>query len=599
MYFIQKKISSLLSSSNDSSSSSSITTNLNSNTINSDDNANRIPDHIDHAHVNGSNKIVETDDKYHYYYYNKRQYAIEHTEQLKRQYIELFESTMPVTCAALITSIMAYLFQYIACQYSKQDADVSFDECINIDPIDGISELSYDGQKLLVILTVVYVILSYVFGLVISVKAMDYKRFNKACGCCSHYSSSTSNTNSNNIENIDEANDSRDIKIRKCKNILYDRIKVALTPWQPSNVSSNFFNALAIENFSFATKNLFLQTILYKVLNPEVSFGINYGILSWFGSVGLFVVFLNIEYRILPLLKMTRNKHIQERISAFNSDAFCLCFGYSFTILMLVALQSYPSITRSEVESHNCGEGEDDYEPCSKAQVAQYSYQVPVYLAYTVMVVFLAAIFNEFKDEEEDETERSDSENMTDDRTAFTKFVDCFKEFSSNMKAVQAGAAFFIMYQVILEEQLGSQGAGTYGTLILALAFTYIVPKRMNAWYMNKFRKRKATQVPGLMNCFGFFNEDYNPKFVSNRIILCGRIAKLVLGFSWEEFVFAFFIAVIPNNFGLRLGMIVLVTLVLIVLSSRLQDAFDKYLKSIKKYDKLDNIAIENVVLEL
>ena len=187
---------------------------------------------------------------------------------------------------------------------------------------------------------------------------------------------------------------------------------------------------------------------------------------------------------------------------------------------------------------------------------------------------------------------------MTDDRTAFTKFVDCFKEFSSNMKAVQAGAAFFIMYQVILE-LLGSQGASIYSTLILALALTYIVPKRINAWHMSKYRKRKATQASGLMNCFGLFNEDYNPKFVSNRIILYGRMSKLVLGFSWEEFVFAFFIAVIPNDFGLRLGMIVLVTLVLVILSSRLQDAFDKYLKSIKKYDKLDNIAMQNVVLEL
>ena len=598
MYFIQKKISSLFSSSNDSNSnsSSSITTNLNSNTINSDDNTNRIVDHIDHIHVDGSNKIVESDDEYHYYYYNKRQYAIEHTEQQKRQYIELFESTMPVTCAALITSIMAYLFQYIACRYSKQDADILFDECVNIDPIDGISELSTDGQKLLVILTVVYVILSYIFGLIISIKAMNYKRFNKACGCCSHYSAS--NTNNNNIENIDEVNDSREIKIRKCKNVLYDRIKVELMPWQPSNVSTNFFNALAIENFSFATKNLFLQTILYKVLNPEESFGVNYGFLCWFGSIGLFAVFLNIEYLILPLLKMTRNKHIQERISAFNSDAFCLCFGYSFTILMLIALQSYPSITSYEIESNNCGEGGDDYEPCSKAQVAQYRYQAPVYLAYTVMVIVLAAIFNEFKEEEEEETDGIDNENMTDDRTAFTKFVDCFKEFSSNMKAVQAGAAFFIMYQVILEAS-GSQGAGIYSTLILALALTFIVPKRVNAWNMSKYRKRKARQAPGLMNCFGLFNEDYNPKFVSNRIILCGRMSKLVLGFSWEEFIFAFFIAVIPNDFGLRLGMIVLVTLVLVILSSRLQDAFDKYLKSIKKYDKLDNIAIQNVVLEL
>jgi hypothetical protein len=264
---------------------------------------------------------------------------------------------------------------------------------------------------------------------------------------------------------------------------------------------------------------------------------------------------------------------------------------------MLIALQSYPSITSSEIKSNNCGDGEDDNEPCSKAQVAQYNYQAPVYLAYTVMVIVLAAIFNEFKEEEE-ESDMNDNENMTDDRTAFTKFVDCFKEFSSNMKAVQAGAAFFIMYQVILEA-LGSKGASIYSTLILALALTFIVPKRINAWQMSKYRKRKATQAPGLMNCFGLFNEDYNPKFVSNRIILCGRMSKLVLGFSWEEFVFSFFIAVIPNNFGLRLGMIVLVTLVLVVLTSRLQDAFDKYLKSIKKYDKLDSIAIQNVVLEL
>ena len=166
------------------------------------------------------------------------------------------------------------------------------------------------------------------------------------------------------------------------------------------------------------------------------------------------------------------------------------------------------------------------------------------------------------------------------------------------MKAVQAGVAFFIMYEVILEA-IGSQGAGIYSTLILALALTFILPKRMNAWQMSKYRKRKATQAPGPMNCFGLFNEDINPKFVSSRIILYGRMAKLVLGFSWEEFVFAFFIAVIPYNFGLRLGMIVLVTLVLIILSSRLQDAFDKYLKSTQKYDKLDSIAIQNVVLEL
>ena len=101
---------------------------------------------------------------------------------------------------------------------------------------------------------------------------------------------------------------------------------------------------------------------------------------------------------------------------------------------------------------------------------------------------------------------------------------------------------------------------------------------------MNKYRKRKAK--PNILNCFGYFDEEYNPKVVRTRSILCNRIAKFVLGLSWEEFIFGFFIFIIPYNFSLRCGMLVLVSVVFIVLTGRLQNAFDLYWKKIKSYEE-------------
>ena len=508
---------------------------------------------------------------------------------------------MPVTGAALITSIIDYIFQYSACKYDTIDS-VTFDECINIDPIDGLSHLSPNGQKLLVALTASYVVLSYVLGILLSINTMDYSSLNtNLCGCCSHYSK-TINSNHNdhaddNEYNIDEVNDTKDTKIQKCKTVLYSRLRRALLLWYPANVSNSFFNALAIENFSFATKNLFVQTILYKVFSSEASFGLDEGFLCWFGSIGIFVIVLYIVYTLLSLVKV--KAHIEKRISAFNGDAFCLCFGYTFTILFLALLKSYPPVYRTQIESNNCGTGEDD-EPCSKSQRLQYSYEVVVYMGYCLLVTILAAQFSEFEEEEDDDDESRESSSI-DDRSTLSKVMSCFREFSSNMKPIQAGAAFFIAYQSILIALLDKVAAGSYGTLILALFFSYFIPKRMTQWEMARYRKKKraVARGPGLSNCYGYFDENYNPKFVSTRLIVTSRMFKLVLGFSWEEFVFSFFISIVPNNFWLRIVLIILVTIVLVVLSSRLQDAFDKYMQKVKRYNKIETKRIHSVALEM
>lgn len=156
------------------------------------------------------------------------------------------------------------------------------------------------------------------------------------------------------------------------------------------------------------------------------------------------------------------------------------------------------------------------------------------------------------------------------------------------MKPVQAGVAFFINYQTIIGNQSESSGSRNAGTFLLALLFTIFIPLRLNAWAMLKYRKKKKVPNPRVTNCFGFFNENYNPKFTTSRIIVSRRMAQLVLGFSWEEFIFSFFIATIPNNYWFRISMIILVTLAVVVITSRTQDAFDKYLKVIRKCEQND-----------